>query len=65
MTEEEMTEEEMFKEMDEFRAQGHVISMTETPDGWVCTFDNVTARAARLILAWMAAKSHRQDSGPK
>ncbi len=64
MTEEEI-EKEMFAEMDEFRAKGHNISMTETTDGWVCIFDNVTARAARLVLAWQAAKSHRQDAGPK
>ncbi len=66
-----MTHEEMLKEIDEFRAKGHIISITGNGDEWwngnewVCTFDNVTAHASTPELAWMAAKSHRQDAGPK
>jgi len=60
-----MTYEEALKEMEEFRKQGHRIDMSGNANDWICTFDNVTAHAATPELAWQAAKSHRQDSGPK
>ncbi len=60
-----MTHEEMAKEIDEFRAKGHIIVIGGAASDWVCTFDNVTAHASTPEMAWMAAKSHRQDAGPK
>ncbi len=61
-----MTHEEMLTEMDEFRQKGHIVGMTTIiADEWICTLDDVTTRAATPEMAWMAAKSHRQDAGPK
>ncbi len=60
-----MTYEEMLIEMDDARQKGHTVDMSGNGNDWVCTYDNVTTHAARPELAWMAAKSHRQDAGPK
>jgi len=61
-----MTHEEMLAEIDEYREKGHRVGMTTIIVGeWICTLDDVTVRAATPEMAWMAAKSHRQDSGPK
>lgn len=60
-----MTYEEVLKEMDEYRQKGHSVDMSGDANDWTCTLDNVTTHAARPELAWMAAKSHRQDAGPK
>ncbi len=60
-----MTYEEALKEMEEWRQKGHTVDMSGNANDWTCTFDNVTTNAATPELAWMAAKSHRQDAGPK
>lgn len=60
-----MTYEEALKEMAEYRKQGHSVDISGDANDWTCTFDNVTTKATTPELAWMAAKSHRQDSGPK
>ncbi len=60
-----MTYEEMLKEMAEARKQGHRVDMSGNANDWTCHFDNVTTNATTPELAWAAAKSHRQDAGPK
>ena len=60
-----ITREEMDKEIEEFRALGRNIVITGSGTDWICTFDDVTTKAATPELAYLAAKSHRQDSGPK
>jgi hypothetical protein len=60
-----MTYEEVLREIDEYRKQGHAVNLSGDANDWTCTLDSVTTHAARPELAWMAAKSHRQDAGPK
>ncbi len=60
-----MTYEEALKEMEEWRAKGHTVDMSGNANDWTCTFDNVTTNASTPEMAWMAAKSHRQDAGPR
>ncbi len=60
-----MTYEEMIDEMAEFRKKGHAVDVSGNANDWTCTFDNVTTHASTPQLAWMAAKSHRQDAGPR
>ncbi len=60
-----MTYEEMVEEMAEWRRQGHSVDMSGNANDWTCHLDNVTTHATTPQLAWQAAKSHRQDGGPK
>ncbi len=60
-----MTYEEALKEMEEWRKKGHTVYLSGNANDWICTLDDVRTEAATPELAWMAAKFHKQDAGPR